>query len=38
MAKAESALRDISPGDIRRNPDNPRLFFRESALCLKMIE
>ncbi len=32
MAKAESSLRDIPPEHIRRNPENPRLFFRESEL------
>lgn len=32
MAKAESSLKDISPENICRNPDNPRLFFRESEL------
>jgi len=32
MAKARSALQDISPDRIRRNPSNPRLIFRETEM------
>ncbi len=31
MAKA-SSLQDISPDKIRKNPDNPRLIFRETEM------
>lgn len=29
MAKAETSARDIKPSDIKKNPENPRLIFRE---------
>jgi len=32
MASPDSTLRHISPDRIRRNPDNPRLIFRESEM------
>jgi ParB/RepB/Spo0J family partition protein len=32
MVTKQSNLRDISPSDIKPNPENPRLIFRESEL------
>lgn len=32
MARSKSSLADISPDDIRPNPDNPRIIFREDEL------
>lgn len=32
MAKASATLQDISPDRIRKNPDNPRLLFREDDM------
>jgi len=32
MAKIDSRLQEISPDSIRRNPDNPRLIFREGEM------
>src|SRR5712691_8007995 len=32
MAKASATLQEISPDRIRKNPDNPRLVFREDEM------
>src|SRR5216683_1790442 len=32
MARASATLQDISPDDIRKNRDNPRLVFREDQM------
>lgn len=32
MAKTSATLQDISPDSIRKNPDNPRLVFREDEM------
>lgn len=32
MPSSETALRDIAPGAIQPNPENPRLIFRESEM------
>jgi ParB family chromosome partitioning protein len=32
MASDQTALRDIAPGEIDPNPENPRLIFRESEM------
>jgi len=37
MTKTTSQLQDISPDDIRHNPDNPRLIFREDEM-LELLE